>query len=377
MHGLLKLSTALLLLVGVANLASSQTVVLVDEDFESYADTAALNAVWGPANSAGQLVDETFTEFLTFDDIFDGIPQDVGSRAFPSGGQGVAHTGSNVFEYLPTLNGGSPLLPTPTQNIVLQGDIFDTGNLGNKRMSIGLRGLSPTENIIELGHWNTSPDDVELANRSVLFPTTVENPNPDWQFFDLPLEFDRVDDGDSITNLADLGEAWHTYRATISEDSILFELDLFRDGTFDSSFTAEVTTGSSGYDSLRIGSPSNVSSLGNGTYGGVIFDNIRLTLEDAVAGPLTGDYNGDGEVDAADYTVWRDNLGNAAVPPGSGADGDGDGNVTPLDYDFWADNYGNSNNSSASAAAAVPEPSSLILLSLAAGTFACGRSQKH
>ncbi len=376
MHGLLKLSTTLLLLVGVANLACSQTVVLVDEDFESYADTAALNVVWGPANSAGQLVDDTFTEFLTFDDIFDGIPQNVGSRAFPSGGQGVAHTGSNVFEYLPTLNGGSPLLPTPTQNIVLQGDIFDTGNLGNKRMTIGLRSNS-FQNFIELGHYNTESS--EIANRTSLFPTTVDNPNPGWQFFDLPIELDREDDEDTVTTLADLGEAWHTYKATISENSILYEVDLFRDGSIDTSILTEVTTGPLGFDSLRIGSPSgsSTSSPGNGTYGGVIFDNIRLTLEDAIAGPLTGDYNGDGEVDAADYTVWRDNLGNAAMPPGSGADGDGDGNVTPLDYDFWADNYGNSNNSSASAAAAVPEPSSLILLSLAAGTFACGRSQKH
>ena len=34
----------------------------------------------------------------------------------------------------------------------------------------------------------------------------------------------------------------------------------------------------------------------------------------------TGDYNGDGTVDAADYTVWRDTFGQE-VDEGTGADG--------------------------------------------------------
>ncbi len=356
MHCLFRLSFSLLLLVGLTNLATGQ--VLVDDDFESYADTAALNAVWGLANSAGQLVDETFTEFITLDDL---VPQDVGARAFPSPGQGVEHIGSNVFEYQLPLNGGSPLLPTATQNIVLQGDIFDIGGLGNKRMSIGLRSNAP-ENIVELGFNNTSPDGVGFMTRTVLFPTLPEDPNPNYQYFELPAEFDRPDDEDTITNLADIGEAWHTYRATISEDSILYELDLFRDGTFDSSFTVDVTTGPNGFDSLRIGSPSGIASAGNGFYGGVIFDNISLALVDIPAS-LTGDYNDDGQVDAADYTVWRDTLGDSVASNGDGADGNENGVIDPLDYNVWVTNFGNS--SSSASASAVPEPSSLMLFTLA------------
>ena len=41
---------------------------------------------------------------------------------------------------------------------------------------------------------------------------------------------------------------------------------------------------------------------------------------------LSGDYNGNGIVDAADYTAWRDTLGQT-VPNGNGADGDGNGFV--------------------------------------------------
>lgn len=53
---------------------------------------------------------------------------------------------------------------------------------------------------------------------------------------------------------------------------------------------------------------------------------------------LLGDYNRDGAVDAADYTVWRDGDG-ASVPPFTGGDGNGDGSVDQSDYAIWSANY--------------------------------------
>lgn len=55
---------------------------------------------------------------------------------------------------------------------------------------------------------------------------------------------------------------------------------------------------------------------------------------------LPGDYNLDGSVDAADYTVWRDQLGQTAITPRAGADGDGDGVISQADYDVWRNNFG-------------------------------------
>jgi hypothetical protein len=52
-----------------------------------------------------------------------------------------------------------------------------------------------------------------------------------------------------------------------------------------------------------------------------------------------GDYNQNGEVDAADYVVWRKTLG-SAVAPYSGADGDGDGLVDQDDYGVWRAHFG-------------------------------------
>jgi len=78
----------------------------------------------------------------------------------------------------------------------------------------------------------------------------------------------------------------------------------------------------------------------------------------------TGDYNGDGTIDAADYVVWRTTLDQPAVPAGSGADGDGDGTIDADDYDFWAARFGDivPGAGSGNVSGAVPEPASCVLL---------------
>ncbi len=55
--------------------------------------------------------------------------------------------------------------------------------------------------------------------------------------------------------------------------------------------------------------------------------------------PIPGDYNCDGSVDLADYTVWRNNLGSQDGTPCSG-DGDADGDVDSDDYNIWKGNFG-------------------------------------
>lgn len=55
---------------------------------------------------------------------------------------------------------------------------------------------------------------------------------------------------------------------------------------------------------------------------------------------LMADYNGDSQVNAADYTVYRDSLG-MSVAPFTGADGNGNGAVDRADYLLWRRNFGN------------------------------------
>jgi hypothetical protein len=58
-----------------------------------------------------------------------------------------------------------------------------------------------------------------------------------------------------------------------------------------------------------------------------------------VPGILTGDYNNDHIVDAADFVVWRNSLGQT-MAQGTGADGDGNGVVEPADLAVWRSHFG-------------------------------------
>lgn len=83
-----------------------------------------------------------------------------------------------------------------------------------------------------------------------------------------------------------------------------------------------------------------------------------------------GDFNGDGIVNAADYTLWRDNLGD---PDESNINGAGDGGgVTQSDYLVWRDNYGVSYSLAASTAQA-PEPASMAALAVLLFGVCCRR----
>ena len=78
---------------------------------------------------------------------------------------------------------------------------------------------------------------------------------------------------------------------------------------------------------------------------------------------LAGDFNGDGTVDLADYTVWRNNLG-AADESSLQNNGNGAAGVDLGDYQLWRLQFGQS-QSVALAATSVPEPTGVGLLALA------------
>ncbi|MEM6853696.1 MAG: family 16 glycosylhydrolase [Planctomycetota bacterium] len=100
--------------------------------------------------------------------------------------------------------------------------------------------------------------------------------------------------------------------------------------------------------------------------GAVWIDSVSLT-EELITLALAGDYNGNGVVDAADYTVWSDNFGSTTQ---LSADGNGDGVVDAADYTVWSDNFGTQaglNASSAVEAFPVPEPGTALLIFAGAG----------
>ena len=85
---------------------------------------------------------------------------------------------------------------------------------------------------------------------------------------------------------------------------------------------------------------------------------------------IAGDYNNNGVVDAADYVVWRNAEPTDVLPndPTSGT-------VDASDYDTFPHNFGKTPGAGSGLGnnAAVPEPTSLVLLALCAAGLAVGR----
>jgi hypothetical protein len=91
---------------------------------------------------------------------------------------------------------------------------------------------------------------------------------------------------------------------------------------------------------------------------------------------ISGDFNRDGVVDAADYVVWRQTL-NQTVTKGAGADANANGVVDQSDYDLWRAHFGNTTGAGAfDNRSAVPEPSFAALACLATMGVAAFRQRK-
>jgi hypothetical protein len=85
--------------------------------------------------------------------------------------------------------------------------------------------------------------------------------------------------------------------------------------------------------------------------------------------PLPGDYDHNGVVDTADYSLWQQQFGNS-VAAGSGADGNDNGIVDAADYTVWRDHFGS--GPASGAASSVPEPSAAITLAVGGIMLAAG-----
>jgi hypothetical protein len=98
---------------------------------------------------------------------------------------------------------------------------------------------------------------------------------------------------------------------------------------------------------------------------GDISQRISYTFADPPAGP-DGDYNDDGNVDAADYAIWR-KYENTTNPLPNDPHG---GTIDSDQYETWTEHFGEPPGGSGAGFGAVPEPTTAYLL--IAGAMACG-----
>ncbi|QDU88878.1 hypothetical protein Pla175_22620 [Pirellulimonas nuda] len=88
---------------------------------------------------------------------------------------------------------------------------------------------------------------------------------------------------------------------------------------------------------------------------------VDALIAEVVNAGLPGDFNNDGSVDAADYTVWRDNFGAAGPLLNDGGLGVPIGSAH---YELWRGNFGETLGALNASSAPVPEPGAIALLLL-------------
>lgn len=169
--------------------------------------------------------------------------------------------------------------------------------------------------------------------------------------------FDAFNTQAGSTQPGSFGFAWQKVVITKSNNIVTWDINDTRIATVDASALAlggsNIALGMSDVNATTARHPLLVFTL---------IENLVVT---DLPSNLQGDYSDNGFVDAADYTVWRDHLGEATEA--SLLDrGDGLNGVDEGDYNLWRNNFGNGAGAAAIASAPIPEPSSWLLLALGA-----------
>jgi hypothetical protein len=104
-------------------------------------------------------------------------------------------------------------------------------------------------------------------------------------------------------------------------------------------------------------STGNVTNNPTNTYN-VVFSNVDYTGGTEAEVALLGDFNSNGTVDGVDLGIWETNFGTGTTLATGDADGDGDADGN--DFLVWQANI------TASPVAAIPEPATIAMLTVAA-----------
>lgn len=224
----------------------------------------------------------------------------------------------------------------------------------------------------------TEPDGVEFARTGVMLRESTD-----------------ADSAFVMMSLRELGGQWFlqtifrdatggalTAAETSAPIDFPLQIGLARNGNTFSSYFSEDGREWELFNSLILDLSSStlagvaVTSQGSGLLTTLAGDELLVDTELSFFdfAPLAGDFNDDGEVDAADYTLWRDALGGPESLINYA--GDGSGTVDPGDYQVWKAQYGFTDAGTASASAVVPEPAAWLMLLAPSMVFAGTRRRR-
>jgi hypothetical protein len=228
---------------------------IFSDDFESYADTAALKAAgaWGDNDGANSTSTATLST--------NGHP---GQAMHSPGGDNAVHN----FPTTAVITDANPL--------VLEYDYFDDTTGSADRLALGLRNTAGTSAgaFFELGEYNAAdPDPIATGD------TLVQGYAIRAVFAGAPSNGTPANQNWYLITGTKIADAWHHFKLTVGETFLTASVDLNADGGVDASVTMPLTAHSGKtYNSLRWGGPSAVSSTGEGDADNV---NLRIVPEPA------------------------------------------------------------------------------------------------
>ncbi len=230
-------------------------------------------------------------------------------------------------------NGWNPGLAFPDQSHIYQND---NGVFTDVSAAAGVTDTGQGRGLLSFDYDNDGDLDVFIVNhgaRPILYRNDGGNEN-DW--LKIKLE-GTASNRDGIGALITVDPD-----ANVAGDEIVREINAGSNYLSQNELTAHFGLGptSGTVDLISVIWPSGAGqALSN------VSVNQVLNLVEQV---MPGDYNGDGQVDASDYVVWRKTEG------------------TPAGYDKWRANFGTTEGTGILFNTTVPEPSSTVLLILSA-----------
>jgi hypothetical protein len=216
--GVLRVALITLLLCTLQAAAADSRVILM-EDFEGYANSDALRAIW----TGGTATLETNA---------------------PGGGKAALHDGGTPNNF-----SGLYARPDAEHNLLFSADIYDSATNRDKRVTVMLKHANDAS--LEFGYVpKSSPYQVKVSG----FARTA-----DWTPFNVLLRQVR---------------GWHRFQAIISMTNTIVTLDLGADGKIDATLRFDGPPPENGFNRIRFGGLVDGKSLG----GPMLVDNIKLVL---------------------------------------------------------------------------------------------------
>jgi hypothetical protein len=375
------------LLIGALGSSPAQAVVYFEDNFDSYANQSAFEAVWTPVGCS-----------------LSGLPTNCGtgmesntlSQDFPERGNTLLNS-SPATPAPATISAAdrNQIILTPAQTPPVLGigdkvifsfdffdlDAFSDGTLGSPyRQNVHLQYRNPDSLVFETGTGQLigmGMNNNQLGGQSggqyymgrVLGYDPRNAPAPSTPPADPdggPEEavggsgaYFKMNDFSTGTGTGPGSRPpttadWHNFKVEVTTDDGLSQDYAFYVDDQLAERVSNVGTSLRQYNVIRIGS--GLSSTVDAYY-----DNVKLEFIPGVVPPANdADFNEDGVIDAGDYPVWRKYNPMASGATEATGDADGDGDNDDDDYLEWYETYGESSPTGHSGA--VPEPAGVVML---------------